>query len=41
MNYEYVRRYYGVPVCIGRKIIFKGRHGIITEDRGNYIGVNF
>ncbi len=41
MNCEYVQEYYGVPACIGRRIIFKGRSGIIAEDRGHYIGVNF
>ena len=45
-NCEYVREYYGVPACIGRRITFtsksKGvRTGIIAEDRGHYIGVNF
>lgn len=38
---EYVKNYYGVPACIGRRITFKGRPGIIAEDRGHYIGVNF
>lgn len=41
MNCEYVQEYYGVPACIGREIVFKGRLGIIVEDRGHYIGVNF
>lgn len=42
MNCEYVRQHYDVPACIGRRIIFYGnRPGIIAEDRGNYIGVNF
>ena len=41
MNCEYVQKYYGVPACIGRRVIFKDRPGIITEDRGHYIGVNF
>lgn len=40
-NYEYVRDHYGVDACIGRKIDFKGRKGIISEDRGHYIGVTF
>ena len=40
-NCEYVQGYYGVPACIGRRITFKGRHGVIAEDRGHYIGVNF
>jgi hypothetical protein len=41
MNCEYVRNTYGVPACIGRKVAYKGRAGIISEDRGNYIGVTF
>ena len=39
MNCEYVREYYGVPACIGRKVIAYGEPGIITADRGNYIGI--
>jgi len=38
---EYVREYYGVPAQIGRVIIHRGNKGIIAEDRGHYIGVNF
>jgi hypothetical protein len=41
MNCEYVQKIYGVPACIGRKVSYKGRNGIISEDRGNYIGVTF
>ena len=42
MDCEYVRKYYRVPACVGRRIVFQGtRLGIIAEDRGNYIGVNF
>lgn len=41
MGCEYVREYYGVPACIGRQIEYNGRKGIISEDRGNYIGVTF
>lgn len=40
-NCEYVCEYYDVPACIGRRIEFKGRPGVIAEDRGHYIGVNF
>lgn len=38
-NCEYVREYYGVPACIGRRVIAYGKPGIIAEDRGNYIGL--
>ena len=41
MNCEYVREYYGVPAKIGELVEYKGREGIIYEDRGQYIGVNF
>jgi hypothetical protein len=41
MSCEYVRKYYNVPAVIGRRIEFDGKAGIIAEDRGNYIGVNF
>jgi len=36
---EYVRVYYGVPACIGRRVVAYGKPGIIVEDRGNYIGI--
>lgn len=38
---EYVSDYYGVPACIGRRVVVHGKPGVIAEDRGNYIGVNF
>ena len=41
MNCEYVREYYGVPAVIGRRVVVYGKPGIIAEDRGHYIGVNF
>jgi hypothetical protein len=41
MNFEYVKKHYQVPACIGRIIEFNRKTGVITEDRGNYIGVNF
>lgn len=40
-NCEYVRRYYGVPAEIGRRVVVAGRPGVIAQDRGHYIGVNF
>ena len=41
MNCEYVCNYYKVPACIGRRVVVYGKPGIIYEDRGSYIGVNF
>jgi len=38
---EYASNYYNVPACIGRLIRYGRRSGIIAEDRGHYIGVNF
>jgi len=40
-NCEYVRENYGVPAAIGRRVVVYGKPGIIAEDRGHYIGVNF
>lgn len=41
MNCEYVRAHYNVPAEIGRRVVVDGKPGIITSDRGHYIGVNF
>lgn len=41
MNCEYVSQYYGVPAEIGRCVTVSGKPGIITADRGNYIGITF
>ena len=46
MSCEYVREYYKVPACIGRRIKYTSpksgmREGVIYEDGGNYISVNF
>ncbi len=41
MNCEYVKQNYGVPAEIGRRVTVYGKPGIIAEDRGHYIGVNF
>lgn len=38
-NCEYVCNFYGVPACIGRRVIAYGKPGVIAEDRGNYIGI--
>jgi hypothetical protein len=38
---EYIRRYYGVPAEIGRRVKVSGKPGIISADRGQYIGVTF
>lgn len=41
MKCEYASNYYNVPADIGRAVIVNGESGVIAEDRGNYIGVNF
>lgn len=41
MALEYVRQTYGVPAEIGRRVTVYGQPGIITADRGHYIGVTF
>ncbi len=41
MPCEYVKGYYKVPACIGRRVIVNGKPGIIAEDLGYHIGVNF
>ena len=41
MQCEYVRKHYGVPAQVGRRVTYKGQLGIIAEDRGHYVGVTF
>lgn len=41
MNCEYVRQHYNVPAEIGRRVAVDGKQGIIAEDFGHHIGVNF
>jgi len=38
---EYVRENYGVPAHVGMLVVVNGKPGIIAEDRGHHIGVNF
>ena len=38
---SYVKDYYKVPADIGRKVEYRGRKGIIYEDGGQYVAVNF
>lgn len=39
--FEYVKNHYGVDAQLGMDINFNGDRGIITEDKGHYIGVTF
>lgn len=35
----YVQKHYGVPACIGRRVVAYGKPGTITADFGHYIGI--
>lgn len=39
MKFNYVRSYYGVPACYGRRVLAYGESGVIAKDMGNYIGI--
>lgn len=41
MSFDYIKTFYNVPAEIGRRVVVGGKPGIIVEDRGHYIGVNF
>lgn len=41
MAFEYIKDYYKVPAEIGKRVTVYGEPGIIAEDRGHYLGVNF
>lgn len=38
-DFEYVKKHYDVPACIGRVVLWEGIMGVIVKDRGHYIGV--
>lgn len=40
-NCEYVRRYYGVPAEVGRRLMVYGQPAIISADRGHHIGITY
>jgi len=40
-DFDYIRSYYGVPACVGRRVTVDGRPGVIAKDQGHYIGVLF
>ena len=39
--FEYIKATYAVDVKLGMDINFNGDRGIVTEDKGHYIGVTF
>ncbi len=40
-KFKYIQDRYKVPAEMNREVIVGGKKGVITEDKGNYIGVNF
>jgi len=40
-RFQYIRQHYGVVPFIGQGVVVDGKPGVIVEDRGHYIGVNF
>jgi hypothetical protein len=41
MSLDYIRKHYGVPADIGRKITFEGQTGVIVGYNGANLKVNF
>ena len=41
MDFEYIKNNYKVPAEMFREVLLDGRKGVITQDKGNYIGVVF
>lgn len=41
MDFEYIKTRYKVPAEMYREVIVNGKKGVITEDKGQYIGVVF
>lgn len=41
MAFEHIIKHYGVPACIGRRVVVDGQPGVIASDAGQYIGVLF
>jgi len=39
--FEYIKEHYGVTAKLGQVIEYNGDFGLITEDRGHYVGVTF
>lgn len=41
MDFTYIKERYNVPAQMYREVLVDGKKGVITEDKGNYLGVNF
>jgi len=39
MTMAYIRDFYGVPAKRGEKVLYKGKHGIITRSKNAYLWV--
>lgn len=39
--FEYIKKYYGIELELGMVINYKGKTGLVTDDRGHYVGVTF
>jgi hypothetical protein len=39
-QFEYVNKTYGVPACLGRRVIASGQPGTIVQGAGHYIRIN-
>lgn len=38
---DYINNYYNFSARIGQRVCVDGEFGVIAEDRGHYLGVNF
>ena len=41
MRLEYIKDHYGVDISLGMEVEFNGDTGVVTADRGHYVGVTF
>ena len=39
--FEYISEFYGINIKVGMDVIFNGERGVVSQDKGHYIGVNF
>lgn len=39
--FDYINSYYKLSIRLGQDVEYRGRKGIITEDRGSYVGITF
>lgn len=41
MSFKYIQDYYGVPAKRGQKVKYRGKEGVITSAKGQYINIRF